>query len=89
MATSIPIKDLKSTGKVLELCESEADPVLVTKNGYPAFYLVKPQEMDALRASAAERELYSLVDHSLAQIARGELADAREGLAQMKERYGL
>ena len=89
MATSIPIKDLKSTGKVLALCESEQEPVLVTKNGYPAFYLVKPEEMDALNRAADERELYALVERGERDFAEGRSSNAHEGISRMRARHGL
>jgi len=30
----IPIKDLKNTGEMSELCNSTGEPVFITKNGY-------------------------------------------------------
>ena len=87
--TSIPVTALKNTSDVTRLCQEQAEPVLVTKNGYPVFYLVKPEEYEALRASALRQQLYELVNHSEQQYRDGKASNASEGLAAMRERHGL
>ena len=40
MPKIIPIRDLKDTSDVLNLCEEVAEPIFVTKNGYGAMVIM-------------------------------------------------
>ena len=87
--TSIPVTALKNTSEVTQLCQEQADAVLVTKNGYPVFYLVKPEEYEALREAAQRQQLYELVNHSEQQYLEGRASSVSEGIAALRTRYGL
>ncbi|MCI1665972.1 MAG: type II toxin-antitoxin system Phd/YefM family antitoxin [Atopobiaceae bacterium] len=87
--TTIPIKDLKDTGKVSALVDKAEEPVLVTKNGYPKFYLVKADQMDAMELAAIRSELHSRLDRSERQYASGEYSDMRADVEALRKRHGL
>lgn len=87
--TSIPVTALKNTSDVTRLCQEQSEAVLVTKNGYPVFYLVKPEEYEALRESSLRQQLYELVNHSEQQYRDGRASSVSDGLAAMRARHGL
>ncbi len=86
---SIPVTDLKNTSNVATICQEASEPVLVTKNGRPAFWLVKPEDMERLNACSEREQLRQAVDHSERQWREGAATDAMAGIAAMRDRYGL
>ena len=86
---SIPVTDLKNTSATLTLCQEADEPILVTKNGRPALWLVKPEEMQQLQDAADRERLYRLVSHSERQWREGQASDALAGIEDMRARYGL
>ena len=49
MPTIIPIKDLKDTANVSELCHKENEPVYITKNGYGDMVIMSMEVFESLR----------------------------------------
>ena len=86
---SIPVTELKNTSATLSLCQREADPILVTKNGRPALWLVSPEEMQRLQDAAGREALHQAVLHSERQWRNGLATDAAAGVEEMRARYGL
>lgn len=86
---SIPVTDLKNTSAAVALCQESDDPVLVTKNGRPALWLVKPEEMQQLRDAAERERLHQLVAHSERQWRDGLATDAASDIEEMRAKYGL
>ena len=41
MPISVPIKDMKDTASFAHLVENSAEPVIVTKNGYDQFVVLR------------------------------------------------
>ena len=87
--TSIPVTEPKNTSATLSLCQQTDDPILVTKNGRPAIWLVNPEEMQRLQDSARREALYQAVTHSERQWHDGLATDAAAGIAEVRKRYGL
>ena len=53
MPKIIPIKDLKDTGKMSELCHSSHEPVFVTKNGYGDMVLMSMEVYEIAEGKVA------------------------------------
>ena len=87
--TTIPVTDLKNTSAVSALCRDSDEPILVTKNGRPDFWLVRPEDMERLLAAEERERLYQAVTHSEQQWRAGQATDMRADLAEMRQRYGL
>ena len=49
MPTIIPIRDLKDTSKISELCHMSNEPVFVTKNGYGDMVIMSQKAYDELK----------------------------------------
>ncbi len=86
MPTIIPIKDLKDTANVSELCHKENEPVYITKNGYGDMVIMSMEVFESLRKKWA---VYSDIELSEEQIRQGKTKNAREALNSMREKYGL
>ena len=58
MPRIIPIKELKDTAKISEMCHENEDPIYVTKNGYGDMVLMSIESYEALhRLNQIYREL--------------------------------
>ncbi len=86
MPQIIPIKDLKNTSKISDLCHKSDEPVYITKNGYGDMVIMS---MDTYEHAMKQLNLYRELEASERQIKDGRTKDARKSLASVRERYGL
>ena len=86
MPQIIPIKDLKDTSGVSELCHSINEPIFITKNGYGDMVLMS---MELFEETRKKWEMYSDIELSEEQIAQGKTKKAKEALASVRAKYGL
>lgn len=86
MPEIIPIRDLKSTSKISELCKSSHRPVFVTKNGYGDMVIMS---MDFYEEKMAKLEIYEKIIAAEKELASGKSKDALLSLNQLREKYGL
>ena len=86
MPQIIPIKDLKNTSDISELCHKAKEPVFVTKNGYGDMVIMS---MDFYEGLMNRLNLYKELELSECQIQEGKTKDARESLKELKEKYAL
>ena len=86
MPQIIPIRDLKKTSEISEMCHNSDEPIFVTKNGYG--------DMVVMSLEAYEEKMMLLdVEAKLAQSAdefrAGRVMDARESLQELRRKHGL
>ena len=86
MPQIIPIKDLKNTSNISEMCHSIDEPVFITKNGYGDMVIMS---MESYESQMKQMKIYEDIEVSEAQIQEGKVKDARKSLSSMRERYGL
>lgn len=87
MAEIIPIRDLKNTSEISELCQKTDGPIFITKNGYG--------NMVIMSMETYERDCYAAyVRRKLAEAEKGyeagaERLEAFEALRIIGEKYGF
>ena len=86
MPQIIPIKDLKDTANVSELCHTLNEPIYITKNGYGDMVLMN---MDYYEATQKKWEMYADLEKSEEQVALGKTKDAKRALLSVRAKYGL
>lgn len=86
MTQIIPIKDLKNTSRISELCHESQEPIYVTKNGYGDMVIMS---MEIYERTMRQINMYQEIEISERQIVMGQTKDARTSLAKMREKYGL
>jgi PHD/YefM family antitoxin component YafN of YafNO toxin-antitoxin module len=86
MPQIIPIKDLKDTSAISDMCHQADSPIFVTKNGYGDMVLMS---MELFESMQRKWEMYGEIEKAEAEIAQGKVMQAREGLASVREKYGL
>ena len=86
MPQIIPIKDLKDTSAVSDLCHRSDAPVFVTKNGYGDMVLMSIELFDSMQK---QWRVYEEIEKAESDIAQGKVMQAREGLSSLRAKYGL
>ena len=84
MPQIIPIKDLRDTNKISELCNSANEPIFVTKNGYGDMVVMS---MAAYEEKLAKLEMYSKIIEGKLQADSGELIDGATVMKRLRGKY--
>ncbi len=80
-----PIKDLRNTMEISELCHSSKEPIFITKNGYGDMVVMS---MDTYEKSLAKLELYQKLAEAEAQIKNGEdLLDGEKVFKRLRKKH--
>lgn len=82
----IPIKDLKNTSHISEMCKNSRDPIFVTKNGYSDLVVMG---IDTYKEMFGRLELYQEVAISEKQFAEGKYREAKTALSDLRKKYDL
>ena len=86
MPQIIPIKDLKNTSEISDMCHKTEEPIYVTKNGYGDMVIMS---MDIYEAMMRQIATYRDIEISEKQIEAGQVKDARAALKGTRAKYGL
>ncbi len=82
----IPIKDLRDTNKISDLCNESNGPILITKNGYGDMVVMSIKTYE----EKIERiEMYEAIIEGLVNVEKGETKEGRNALKELKTKYGL
>ncbi len=86
MPQIIPIKDLKNTSEISDMCHKADEPIYITKNGYGDMVIMS---MEIYESTMRQFSMYRNIEVSEKQIEKGQVKDARTALAGMRAKYGL
>lgn len=81
MPQIIPIRDLKNTGKISEMCAQSDEPIFVTKNGYGDMVLMS---MEVYEKKMLMQDVYAKVATAEEEIKNGDVVDAKLALKELK-----
>lgn len=80
----VPMRDLKDTVKIENLCTQTKAPVFVTKNGYGKLVVMDMECFERLINQAYEAKL---VNDGLADLDAGKVIDGNIVKEELKKRY--
>lgn len=80
----IPIRDLKNTSEISQMCNATADPIYITKNGYGDMVIMS---MKAYEEKMAMLDIYSKLMAAEEQAQSGKVLDAEDALRSIREKY--
>lgn len=86
MPQIIPIKDLKNTSEISDMCHKSDEPIYITKNGYGDMVIMS---MGVYENTMRRLAMYGDLEMSEQQIEAGHVKDARTALAGMRKKYGI
>ncbi len=85
MIQILPIKDLRNTSEISELCHKENEPVFITKNGYGDMVVMS---MEAYERLMLKSEIYDKISLAEKQIEADNLLDGEKVIKELSEKYG-
>ncbi|GGP11934.1 MULTISPECIES: type II toxin-antitoxin system Phd/YefM family antitoxin [Oceanobacillus] len=81
-----PIKDLRNTMEISELCHQLEEPIFITKNGYGDMVLMS---LETYEKSLAKLDLYEKLAQAEKQLNHEEsFLEAEQVFEKLKEKYG-
>lgn len=81
-----PIKDLRNTTEISDLCHQIQEPIFITKNGYGDLVVMS---METYEISLGRLDLYQKLAEAEAEIKNGtELLDGEEVFKTLRKKYG-
>ena len=84
MPRIIPIKDLKNTAAISQMCSESNEPIYISKNGYGDMVLMS---MKAYEEKLWLADVYAKMAEAELQQQNGEEMDARKALSALREKY--
>lgn len=86
MPQIIPIKELKNTSEISDMCHKAEEPIFVTKNGYGDMVIMS---MEIYETMLKRIMMYHDIEISEKQIENGQVKDAKAALKGVREKYGI
>lgn len=86
MPNIIPIKELKNTSEISDMCHKSKEPIFITKNGYGDMVIMS---METYETTMQRLSMYRDIEISEKQIENQQIKDARNALTGMRAKYGL
>ena len=84
MPQIIPIRDLKNTSEISEMCKKATEPIYITKNGYGDMVIMS---MEMYEKKMLLLDAYSKLAAAEEQIKQGKMLNAENALQKMKDKY--
>ncbi|MCR4911509.1 MAG: type II toxin-antitoxin system Phd/YefM family antitoxin [Bacilli bacterium] len=82
----VPMRDLKDTVKIENLCEETNGPVFITKNGYGRLVVMNIEYFEKIMNMAFEAKL---INEGLSDLNEGRMEDGKTVIEEMKQKYGF
>jgi len=82
----IPIKDLKNTGEISQLCHELNEPIYITKNGYGDMVIMSIQIFEERMFL---HDVYSKLEESEADVSAGKVKNAKVSLKRIREKHNV
>lgn len=82
----VPMRDLKDTVRIENICAETKAPVFITKNGYGKLVIMDIETFERLMNDAFEAKI---VNEGLDDLNAGKVVDGKKTLKDLKLKYGL
>lgn len=81
-----PIRDLKNTTEISNLCHEVREPIFITKNGYGDMVIMS---METFEKSNFSNNLYDKLAIAEADLKAGRVSDIDVAISDIRKQYGL
>ena len=82
----IPIKELKNTSEISEMCRVSNEPIYITKNGYGDMVIMS---IETYEKTMFMNDVYKKLEDAEKSVASGDVQDALESLKSIREKYNV
>lgn len=84
MPRIIPIRDLKDTAAISQMCSESDEPVYITKNGYGDMVIMN---IKAYEEKMFMADVYAKLAEAETEVKDGKVSDVYEGLNGLRKKY--
>jgi len=82
----IPIRDLKKTSEISQMCHASDEPIFVTKNGYGDMVIMS---MKLYEEKMFMSDVHRKLNAAEEQLAEGKILDGDASLKSIREKYNV
>ncbi len=86
MPRIIPIRDLKDTAAISQMCSESNDPIYITKNGYGDMVIMS---MKAYEERLMMQDVYASLAEAEQEVRSGKVVHAKDSLQALRNKHGL
>ncbi len=86
MPRIIPIRDLKDTAAISQMCSESPEPVFITKNGYGDMVIMS---LKAYEEKMSLLDIFTKLAEAEEELQNGKTLDARTALKGLRAKYGI
>lgn len=86
MPQIIPIRDLKDTAKISQMCSESKEPIYITKNGYGDMVIMS---MRTYEERLGRVDIYAKLAEAEEDIRAGRISDAASSLSDIRAKYNV
>ncbi|HZJ76305.1 MAG TPA: type II toxin-antitoxin system Phd/YefM family antitoxin [Oscillospiraceae bacterium] len=86
MLQIIPIRDLKNTSKISQMCKESDEPIYITKNGYGDMVIMS---MEVYNEKIFMLSVYDKLMAAEEEIKSGKTLDADSSIKSIREKYNV
>ncbi|MDD2190189.1 MAG: type II toxin-antitoxin system Phd/YefM family antitoxin [Eubacteriales bacterium] len=86
MPKIIPIRDLKNTSEISQMCIEESEPIYVTKNGYGDMVIMG---MKLYEEKMFMLDVYNKLNAAEEQLNDGKVIDGSVSLKNIRDKYNV
>ena len=83
MSQCIPIRDLKDTTSISQMCHASKEPIIITKNGYEDMVIMSAEVYNRIRLYSVYEKLVEAEN----DIAEGKVTDAFSAMSAMRSKF--
>lgn len=86
MLQIIPIRDLKNTSEISQMCKESDEPIYITKNGYGDMVIMS---MEVYKEKMFMLDVYDKLMAAEEEIKSGKTLDADSSIKSIREKYDV
>lgn len=86
MSNIVPIRDLRDTIKISQMCHETDEPIFITKNGYGDMVIMS---IEHYQKNMFLLDVTKQLNDAETEYEKGDVIDAFEALEEMRQKYDL
>ena len=86
MPRIVPIRDLKNTTAISQICHEDKEPIFVTKNGYGDMVIMS---METYEKNLFLSNVYGKLEEAKQDMKNGRYSSVEDAVSRIKEKHGL
>lgn len=82
----IPIRDLKNTSEISQMCKTSGEPIYITKNGYGDMVIMS---IEVYKKKIFMLDIYDKLMAAEEEVSSGKILNAESSLKSIRKKYNV